>query len=215
MDQLVQVLQWRQDNKLHELSPLIDLAISSSTPPSSPKSPTSSPTSSSSPIQLIRAQTTVGALNRGSLYWHGLTKDGRPILWFRANRLPWFPNVQAQINALILLADLGIEHGMPTGRSEFVVLCHCENSPPPHPKFAYQPIQALTNGYPDRIHQLWTVPVSGIVDAFIGMIKPLLPERLSNKLIFVSDMEQCRDQLVNEVLWNGKRRFADLFGWNQ
>ena len=57
------------------------------------------------PEKLTKAKAMVTALNSGSVYWHGLTKEGKPILWIRTNRKPWYPDVDAEVNALILLAD--------------------------------------------------------------------------------------------------------------
>lgn len=49
---------------------------------------------------------------------------------FRAHRLPWFPDVDAQINTLIMLADIGIQKGMANSTTEFVVVCDSKSAPP-------------------------------------------------------------------------------------
>lgn len=36
------------------------------------------------------------------MYWHGLTKDGRPVFWIRTERKYWYPNVPAELNALLV-----------------------------------------------------------------------------------------------------------------
>eukprot|EP00980_Cylindrotheca_fusiformis_P022653 scaffold9541_cov77-Cylindrotheca_fusiformis.AAC.2 len=216
MEKLNHVMQWRKEHDVPQLEDLVKYANMSNEQLQS--------LDDDPPEQqlLSKANEMVQSLNNNSIYWHGLTKDGHPILWLRTNRLPWFfPNVDAQINALILLGNVGIRYGMmmssfdddddesttttSSNITEFVVIAHCIHSPPPNFKFAYRLVMALTKGFPDRLHSLYAVPVSRIVNAFMAMISPFLPDRLSQKLIFWNNTmdHQCQDHLVNLLLLNG------------
>jgi hypothetical protein len=203
MKKLLLVMEWRKEHGVPQLPDLVALANISDEQVKS--------LNNVSEGRLEKAKATVATLNNSSLYWHGLTIDGRPILWLRTQRLPWFPDVDAQINALVMLADVGIQTGMPPGVTEFVAICHCTGSPPPHPKFAFRLVNALTKGFPDRLHVLWSAPVSSIVDTFMNMISPFMPARLSKKLVFLN-MNHCQERLVHELLLNGFEDLPTFFG---
>jgi hypothetical protein len=214
MEKLLRVMEWRKEHgvpQLPDLVALANLSVDDQIKFKSLKKNTTTTNSNVSNERLAKAKAMVATLNNGSLYWHGLTIDGRPILWLRAQRLPWFPDADAQINALIMLADVGIQSGMPPGVTEFVAICHCAKSPPPHPKFAFRLLNALTKGFPDRLHVLWSAPVSSIVDTFMNVVSPLMPARLSKKLAFL-DMNHCQERLVHELLLNGLEDLPTFFG---
>ena len=133
-------MEWRREVGAPKLLDLVDLANNNAgCPPNVPKEKWQS------------ALAMVNSLNKGSMYWHGLTKTGRPILWIRTSRKPWYPNVQAELNALIVMADLGICEGMPGDVTDFVCISHSYKPPPPNPKFAYGMLSGLVKGYPDRL----------------------------------------------------------------
>merc|ERR1712032_937434 len=115
--------------------------------------PESAPEAVEDPERLAKAKGMVNSLNSGSLYWHGLTKDGRPVLWIRTNRKPWYPDVDAEINCLILLADAAIRR-MPEGVTDFVCVAESSYPPPPNPTFMIRLLKSLVQGYPDRLNVL-------------------------------------------------------------
>ena len=93
---------------------------------------TVTPEAVENPARYAKAVALCKAVNNSSLYWHGYTKDGRPILWIRTNRKPWYPDVDAEVNALILMADAGIR-SMPAGITDFVCISESSYPPPPNP----------------------------------------------------------------------------------
>lgn len=117
-EKLAHVMQWREEAGAPDMEDLVRLA----------NGPPTAPEAVEDPQKLTKARAIVACLNTGSLYWHGFTKDGRPILWIRTNRKPWYPDVDAEVNALILMSDAGIRC-MPEGITDFV--CISESSYPP------------------------------------------------------------------------------------
>ncbi|CAB9501785.1 CRAL/TRIO domain [Seminavis robusta] len=169
LEKLIHVLQWRHENRASQLPTYID-HCNTLDYKQQPKF----------------AQAMVESLNNGSMYWHGLTKGGRPVLWIRTNRKFWYPNVQAEVDALIAMADAGIM-AMPPGVTDFVVVSHSYKPPPPNPTFAFQMLKGLVKGYPDRMQSLMSAPVSGIVEFCMNLLLPLMPGRLAHKFHFYNE----------------------------
>ena len=93
MEKLTHVMQWREESGAAEITDYIDMA----------NGPESAPAAVENPQMLAKAKAIATALNYGSMYWHGLTKQGKPILWIRTNRKPWYPDVDAEIKVCFLL----------------------------------------------------------------------------------------------------------------
>ena len=48
-------------------------------------------------------------MNNNSIYVHGYDKSGRPIIWLRTARKPWFlADVDAEVNLHIIMTDFAI-----------------------------------------------------------------------------------------------------------
>ena len=94
-------MEWRESAGAPEMEDLVNLA----------NGPETAPEAVEQPEKLTKAKALAVSLNNGSLYWHGVTKDGKPVLWIRCGRKPWYPNVEAEVNALVLIADAGIKAG--------------------------------------------------------------------------------------------------------
>lgn len=198
-DKLSQVMQWRAEHGAPEMEDLIRLANGS---PSATEAV-------EQPEKLKKAKALVTSLNTGSSYWHGLTKDGRPILWIRTNRKPWYPDVEAEANALIVLADAGIR-AMPPGITDFVCVSESSYPPPPNPSFVITVLQALIKGYPDRLCVLYSAPVSSIIQFVMNLLLPLMPGRLANKFVLCG-----QDDIVvklKDLLLNGEDDIPTFFG---
>ena len=201
MEKLTHVMEWRQQVGAPDLINMVALANKSSQPPDD---------ADADLLQRWKlAQGMVDSLNKASMYWHGLTKDGHPILWIRTSRKPWYPNVQSEINALIVMADVGILQ-MPKGVTDFVVISHSYKPPPPNPKFAFQMLKGLVKGYPDRLHFLISAPVSSIVEFCMNLLLPLMPGRLAHKFMFFS-LEHVQEKLQG-LLLNGADDIPTFFG---
>jgi len=200
---LSDLLQWRADNAV-KLSDLIQ-SISSSNASTSNASTSNASPSVSPPVSTstnnAQAIALATSLNYGSMYWHGLDKAGRPILWIRTNRMPWFPDIEAQVNTLILLADAGIQ-AMPEGVTEFVVLSDSRSPPPPNPQFMMNLLSALVKGYPDRLNLLVSCPVGTIIQTVMKLLLPLMPSRLSSKIVLIGE-EEGKEKL-GKILLGGE-----------
>jgi len=199
MEKLTHVMEWRAEEGAPEMINLIKLA----------NGPDSAPEAKEDPERLAKAKAMVTSLNYGSMYWHGMTKDGRPILWIRTNRKPWYPDVDAEVNALIAMADAGIKC-MPDGVTDFVCISDSSSPPPPNPTFMIKMLKALVRGYPDRLQLLMSAPVSSIVQFVMNLLLPLMPGRLASKVILL-DLEGIRPKL-KDLLMHGEEDIPKFFG---
>ena len=198
-EKLSHVMAWRAEAGAPDMETLVTLA----------NGPDTAPAAVEDPDQFIKAKALVNSLNNGSLYWHGFTKDGRPILWIRTNRKPWYPDVDAEVNALILLADAGIR-AMPPGVTDFCVVSESSYPPPPNPTFMIKMLKALVRGYPDRLHLLLSAPVSSIVQFVMNLLLPLMPGRLSSKVLLLG-IDEARSHL-EDLLLRGNDDLPTFFG---
>jgi len=198
-EKLSHVMRWRAEAGAPDMEDLVRLA----------NGPETAPEAVEDPERLAKAKALANSLNNGSLYWHGYTKDGRPILWIRTNRKPWYPDVDAEVDALILLADAGIRC-MPEGVTDFV--CVSENSypPPPNPTFMIKMLKALVRGYPDRLHLLLSAPVVSIIQFVMNLLLPLMPGRLASKVVLLG-ADEMKSHLT-ELLQNGAHDIPTFFG---
>lgn len=198
-EKLSQVMQWRAEHGAPEMEDLIKLANGSPAAAAAVEQPD----------KLKKAKALVNSLNTGSSYWHGLTKDGRPILWIRTNRKPWYPDIDAEANALIALADAGIK-AMPPGVTDFVCISESSYPPPPNPSFMITILQALVKGYPDRLYLLYSAPVSSIIQFVMNLLLPLMPGRLASKIILLGQ-DVVKERLC-ELLMHGEDDIPTYFG---
>eukprot|EP00980_Cylindrotheca_fusiformis_P000346 scaffold91_cov127-Cylindrotheca_fusiformis.AAC.6 len=199
MEKLTNVMTWRAQEGAPEMENLIKLA----------NGPADSPEALESPEKLTKAKALGVALNYSGFYFHGLTKDGRPVLWVRTNRMPWYPDVDAQCNALIALADAGIKY-MPEGVTDFICISDSSYPPPPNPTFLIKMLKALVKGYPDRLYVLWSAPVSSVIQFVMNLLLPLMPGRLASKVV-LTDLEGVRNKLKG-ILMNGEEDIPTFFG---
>lgn len=198
-EKLTSVLEWRAKEGAPEMEALIKLA----------NGPENAPEALENPERLAKAKALATAFNVGSLYFHGLTKDGRPVLWVRTNRMPWYPDVDGQCNALIALADAGIR-GMPENVTDFVCISESSYPPPPHPTFLIRLLKSLVKGYPDRLHTLWSAPVSSVIQFVMNLLLPLMPGRLASKVVLLG-LDGVKGKL-KDILLNGEEDIPTFFG---
>lgn len=214
MKKLRELMEWRKQCQASELFSLVALANGSEEETGNSEINDNDDDDEETRKQkqkerLDRATRLVKALNTGSMYWHGLTKEGRPVLWIRTQRKYWYPDVPAEMDALICMSDAGIRF-MPEGVTDFCCISHSHKPPPPHPQFAYRFLQTLTKGYPDRLNLLISAPVSSIVEFCMNLLLPLMPGRMHQKFTFFGlDNIQGR---CEELLLNGKDDVPTFFG---
>lgn len=199
MEKLQHVMQWREEAGAPDINDLVALA----------NGPESAPEAVENPERLAKAKALVYSLNYGSIYFHGLTKDGRPVLWLRTDRKPWYPDVDAEVNALIAMADAGVKY-MPEGVTDFICISESSYPPPPNPTFMIKMLKALVKGYPDRLNVLLSAPVSSIVQFVMNLLLPLMPGRLASKVVLL-DLDGIKPKLT-ELLLNGEDDIPTFFG---
>lgn len=199
MEKLTHVMEWRADEGAPEMIKLVEMA----------NGPESAPEALEAPEKLAKAKAMVTSMNYGSMYWHGMTKDGRPVLWLRTNRKPWYPDVDAEVNALIAMADAGIKC-MPEGVTDFICISDSSSPPPPNPTFMIKMLKALVRGYPDRLNLLMSAPVSSIVQFVMNLLLPLMPGRLASKVVLL-DIAGIRPKL-KDLLLHGEEDIPTFFG---
>jgi hypothetical protein len=199
-EKLQHVMQWRAEAGAPEMEELVQMAADCAS---------GSKEALEDPERYAKAVGLAKSLNTGSLYWHGFTKEGRPILWIRTNRKPWYPDVDAEVNALILMADAGIRM-MPDGVTDFCVVSESSYPPPPNPTFMIKVLKALVRGYPDRLDILYSAPVSSIVQFVMNLLLPLMPGRLASKVCLLGT-DEIKEKLV-PLLQNGEADLPTFFG---
>jgi len=199
IEKLKAVLQWRQDFGAPDLLELIDIA----------NGPDSSPEAKQDPNRLASARAIAASMNCGGIYFHGLTKDGKPIMWVRTQRMPWYPDVDALLKHIVLMTDIGIAN-MPKGVTAFTVISDSTSPPPPHPTFLVSLTNVLMKGFPDRLSTLTSAPTSTIMQFVMNLVLPLMPTRLAEKLFFLGE-EKIASRLV-DVLLNGEEDIPTFFG---
>lgn len=199
MEKLTHVMEWCAEAGAPDMEDMVNMA----------NGPESAPEAVENPEGLTKAKALAVSLNSGSLYWHGFTKDGRPILWVRTNRKPWYPDVDAEVDALILLADAGIRC-MPGNVTDFVCVADSSYPPPPNPTFMIKMLKALVRGYPDRLNLLMSAPVSSIVQFVMNLLLPLMPGRLASKVCLM-DVDEAKVKL-EELLLGGAEDVPTFFG---
>jgi hypothetical protein len=198
-EKLNHVMKWREEAGAPEMEDLVRLAMND---------PYSKEATADS-ARYAKATALVKSLNTGSIYWHGFTKDGRPIMWIRTNRKPWYPDVDAEVNALMLMADAGIKC-MPKHVTDFCVVAESSYPPPPNPTFMINMLKALVRGYPDRLHVLYSAPVSSIIQFVMNLLLPLMPGRLASKVVLIG-VDDIKEKL-SAILMNGEQDIPDFFG---
>jgi hypothetical protein len=198
-EKLSQVMSWRREHGAPDMETLVTLANGSH----------SATEAVEQPDKLKKAKAIVNSLNTGSMYWHGYTKDGRPILWIRTNRKPWYPDVEAEANAMITMADAGIRV-MPDDVTDFVCVAESSYPPPPNPSFMITILQALVKGYPDRLDILYSAPVSSIVQFVMNLLLPLMPGRLASKVVLLGS-DDIKERLSG-LLLHGEDDLPTFFG---
>jgi len=193
------VMRWREEGGATELEELVKIA----------NGRWDAPEATSDPERYTKAKALVTSLNYGSTYWHGFTKDGHPVLWLRTSRKAWYPDSDAEVNALILLSDAGIRC-MPDGITDFVVIADSTSPPPPNPTFMVKLLKALVKGYPDRLHQLISAPISSIVQFVMNLLLPLMPGRLAAKVLLKGAEEG--KTILKDILLNGEDDVPTFMG---
>ena len=198
-EKLRHLMEWRKEANAAGMEDMVKLANGSPNDPEAVQQPE----------KLTKAKAIATSLNYGSMYWHGYDKEGRPILWIRTNRKPWYPDVDAECNALILMADAGIK-AMPNGVTDFICIAESSYPPPPNPTMLVNILKALVRGYPDRLKLLVSAPVSSIIQFVMNLLLPLMPGRLASKILLLGT-EESKPKMA-EILLHGEDDIPTFLG---
>ena len=71
-------------------------------------------------------------------------------------------------------------------------------------------LQALVKGYPDRLHILYSAPVSTIIQFVVNLLLPLMPGRLASKIMMIG--QEDVQKKLDEMLLHGDDDLPDFFG---
>jgi hypothetical protein len=176
IEKLSGILAWRAESRAPEVFDLVHSAMQTI------------PATDARTEDYERSVALASTLNNHSTYLHGLDKTGRPILWLRTERKPWYlADVDAEVNLHILMVDAAIKL-MPKGVTDFVVVVDTSSVPPPSPTFLVAVLQGLVRGYPDRLHRLYSAPLGRVVHSATQLVLPLAPKALAEKLVLMEEV---------------------------
>jgi len=126
----------------------------------------------------------------------------------RTDRKPWFVgDIEAELKYHSHMLDVACRGH----KSDFIVICDCVSPPPPAINFLLALKDMFIRGYPDRLYKAYTAPSGKIISSTMNTIMPLLPGSLSDKLLFVSDVNEMK-LLLSEILLNGENDVPSFFG---
>jgi len=129
-------------------------------------------------------------LNAGASYWNGHDKNGRPILYVRLKMLQLIRlDVTKVIQMHTLLLDTAIREMMPDGVEQFVFVADCANLGivDIDIKLARGLLNTFLQGYPERLEKLYVGPVNTFIKVLSRLLKPLMPARLFEKIVFMDN----------------------------
>ena len=169
-------------------------------------------------------------LLEGSIYWYGVDKCGRPILWERFDRFDWKQlDAETKIRFYVLLfeacflampfasdAALAAMHSTPhcAVQSKFCVVAETSGidyfNALQSPSFFLRAAGLFNDAFPDRLGY-FVAKSSGFSSAVMRICKPILPEQLREKVELLADKEFTK-RLVEDVLLNGEEDLPDYFG---
>jgi len=99
---------------------------------------------------------------------------------------------------------------MPEDTTDFCIISESSSPPPPNPTYMIKLLKALVRGYPDRLHQLLSAPVVGIVQFVMKLLMPLMPGKLASKITLLG-VGDVRSRL-KDLLLNGEDDIPTFFG---
>jgi len=202
IDKFLSLLRWREESGAIHVFDLVKYAC---------LSPKQSLTEGIQRETYDAAVKLANTMNNNSIYIHGYDTEGRPIVWIRTERKPWFvADVEAEVRLHILMTDFAISM-MPANVTDFVVIADSTTPPPPSPSFLISTLKGLVRGYPDRLKMLFSAPMGTVMGTVMNLLVPLMPGALGSKLKLMNEKEEIRRVLAS-VLKNGDADVPTFFG---
>ena len=179
-------------------------------------------------------------LREGSLYWYGVDKCGRPILWERFDKFDWKNlDVKSKVDYYVMLfealfavmpdkrtaggddndGDDGDGSGssgssIPSVQTKFSVVAETGGINYLHaflrPSFFVNVAMLFVKAFPDRLGYFLAKATYGMTAA-MKLTKPVLPASINDKIELLVDESFVR-RLRDDVLLNGVDDLPDFFG---
>ena len=129
----------------------------------------------------------------GAVYWKGVDKQGRPILWEKFSAIDWARGFDSarKIRIYVLLFEACFA-AMPKGVSTFTVVADTSGIPNHRavtkPSFFTGIAQLFVKAFPDRLG-FFLGKSSPAMSFCLRVVSPILPSSVSTKMVFPSDFE--------------------------
>ena len=148
------------------------------------------------------------------MYWYGVDKEGRPILWERFSLFDWKKfNGKRKVLYYTTLFE-GMWSQMPEGTNEINVVAMTEGIPylraMAYPSFLLSVAKLFIAAFPDRLGA-FSAQTTPVVTAVMKILSPILPASIAGKMQFFTRKAHV-EHLVNEVLANGRADLPDFLG---
>lgn len=141
-----------------------------------------------------------------SLYWYGVDRQGRPILWERFERFDWKRmNSERKLMYYILLFE-AIFQVMPPEIDSICVVAITDGIPylraMSRPRFFIDIAKLFTNVFPDRLGGFYGLTNAATL-AVSKILRPILPAKVRSKMHFYTRAKMCHE-LLHTVLPEGE-----------
>mmetsp|Transcript_12973 Transcript_12973/g.19453 ORF Transcript_12973/g.19453 Transcript_12973/m.19453 type:complete len:285 (-) Transcript_12973:130-984(-) len=141
-----------------------------------------------------------------SLYWYGVDRQGRPILWEIFERFDWKNlNTERKLKYYMLLFET-IFHVMPPEIDSVCVVAITDGIPYLRainkPRFFFDVAKLFTKVFPDRLGGFYGLANAATLAVF-QLLKPVLPAKVRNKMQFYN-REKMRQELLHNLLPEGE-----------
>jgi hypothetical protein len=137
----------------------------------------------------------------GAVYWYGVDKCGRPILWERFDKMDWANfDVKRKLDFYVALfeAAFGV---LPEDTTMFTVVAETSGIPYVRaitkPKFFLGMAGLFVTAFPDRLGAFLGKSNSA-VQFVLRIIKPVMPASVSTKMVFPKDFNEHLVDLLGD-----------------
>ncbi|XP_012224572.1 alpha-tocopherol transfer protein-like [Linepithema humile] len=135
----------------------------------------------------------------------GLTKDGRRVIVMRAisKDVPT-PNVPEAMKLALMIGDIRLKEEQSGVAGDVYVLDASAATPAHFAKFTPSLVKkflvCVQEAYPVKLKAVHVINVSPIVDTILNFVKPLLKEKIRNRIFMHSDLKTLYDHIPKEIL---------------
>jgi len=144
----------------------------------------------------------------GWMFQHGFSKDGSSMVWYRPGLLHKVHNPETYIRTVVstlefAVADSFMRSEGSIGRYNVVVDCH-KFSLSSVPTFSHvrRLVGILQDHFPHRTSFVFVVNLASAAQLFLKMIRPLLSEKLNQKIRIIPTNSEERSKILREFIDN-------------